>query len=52
MKDREKNLEEVNQEFDSDIAIIGMAGRFPKARNVDAYWQNLRDGKECISFFF
>ena len=34
-----------------DIAVIGMAGRFPKAKNLDEFWQNLRDGKECISFF-
>ncbi len=33
------------------VAIIGMAGRFPKARSVDEFWQNLRDGVECISFF-
>jgi acyl transferase domain-containing protein/acyl carrier protein len=34
-----------------EIAIIGMAGRFPRARNVDEFWQNVRDGVECISFF-
>jgi acyl transferase domain-containing protein/acyl carrier protein len=33
------------------IAIIGMSGRFPKARNLDEFWKNLRDGVECISFF-
>jgi non-ribosomal peptide synthase protein (TIGR01720 family) len=33
------------------VAIIGMAGRFPKARNVGEFWRNLRDGVECISFF-
>ena len=33
------------------IAIIGMAGRFPKARSVDEFWQNLKNGVECISFF-
>ncbi|MEH2162310.1 MAG: beta-ketoacyl synthase N-terminal-like domain-containing protein [Nostoc sp.] len=33
------------------IAIIGMAGRFPGAKNVDEYWQNLCAGRECISFF-
>ena len=33
------------------IAIIGMAGRFPGAKNVDEFWQNLRDGVESISFF-
>ncbi|MBI3550182.1 MAG: acyltransferase domain-containing protein [Elusimicrobia bacterium] len=36
-------------ESDSAIAIIGMAGRFPGAKNVDEFWRNLRDGKETIS---
>jgi acyl transferase domain-containing protein len=34
-----------------EIAIIGMAGRFPGARNVDELWHNLRNGIESISFF-
>src|SRR5689334_24253508 len=33
------------------IAIVGMAGRFPRARNLDEFWRNLRDGVEAISFF-
>ena len=33
------------------VAIIGMAGRFPGARNVREFWQNLLAGKETISFF-
>ncbi|MDZ8257274.1 aminotransferase class III-fold pyridoxal phosphate-dependent enzyme [Nostoc sp. ChiQUE01b] len=39
--------------FDSldEIAIVGMAGRFPKAKNIEQFWQNLRDGVESISFF-
>src|SRR5918911_1285691 len=37
--------------FNYEIAIIGMAGRFPRARSVDQFWQNLRDGVESISFF-
>lgn len=40
-----------NQIGDLDIAIIGMSGRFPQARNLDTFWQNLRDGLEAISFF-
>ncbi|HEY0602498.1 MAG TPA: amino acid adenylation domain-containing protein [Herpetosiphonaceae bacterium] len=36
---------------DTDIAIIGMSGRFPGAPDVEAFWHNLRDGKESISFF-
>lgn len=39
------------QESESAIAIIGMSGRFPGARNLDEFWQNLRDGVESISFF-
>ena len=34
-----------------EIAIIGMAGRFPGAKDLAEYWQNLRDGKESITFF-
>ncbi|MEH2165184.1 MAG: amino acid adenylation domain-containing protein [Nostoc sp.] len=36
---------------ESDIAIIGISGRFPGAMDLDAFWQNLRDGVESISFF-
>jgi acyl transferase domain-containing protein/acyl carrier protein len=38
-------------EMDLDIAIIGMAGRFPGAKTLDEYWRNLRDGVESITFF-
>ena len=33
------------------IAIIGMAGRFPGAGNVDQFWRNLRDGRDCVTRF-
>jgi amino acid adenylation domain-containing protein len=39
------------QRYGGDIAIIGMAGRFPGAGDVEAFWANLRDGVESISFF-
>jgi phthiocerol/phenolphthiocerol synthesis type-I polyketide synthase E len=32
----------------NDIAIIGMAGRFPGARSVGQFWENLRTGVESI----
>ncbi|EDN72916.1 Beta-ketoacyl synthase [Beggiatoa sp. SS] len=35
----------------NDIAIIGMAGRFPGANDIEAFWQNLQDGVESITFF-
>ena len=33
------------------IAVVGMAGRFPGARNVDEFWSNLAQGIESISVF-
>jgi acyl transferase domain-containing protein len=33
------------------IAVVGMSGRFPKARNLEEFWRNLKDGIECVSFF-
>jgi len=34
-----------------EIAIVGMAGRFPGAKNIETFWQNLRNGVESITFF-
>ncbi|HXB20179.1 MAG TPA: amino acid adenylation domain-containing protein, partial [Candidatus Solibacter sp.] len=34
-----------------DIAIIGMAGRFPKAGSVKEFWNKIAQGEECISRF-
>jgi non-ribosomal peptide synthase protein (TIGR01720 family) len=34
-----------------EVAVIGMAGRFPGARSVDELWRNLRAGVESIAFF-
>jgi phthiocerol/phenolphthiocerol synthesis type-I polyketide synthase E len=31
------------------IAVVGMAGRFPGARSVSAFWNNLRRGEESIT---
>lgn len=34
-----------------EVAIVGMAGRFPGAGDVDAFWRNIRDGVESVSTF-
>lgn len=31
-----------------DIAIVGMAGRYPKARNLTELWNNLVKGADCV----
>ncbi|MET0330180.1 MAG: amino acid adenylation domain-containing protein [Dyella sp.] len=33
------------------VAIIAMSGRFPGASSVEAFWDNLCQGRESISFF-
>ena len=33
------------------VAVIGMAGRFPGAADVERFWENLRDGVHAITFF-
>src|SRR5579864_4432086 len=44
------STEELQTSHDG-IAIIGVAGRFPGARNIDEFWHNLCQGVESISFF-
>ena len=35
----------------TEIAIVGMSGRFPGAAGVEALWRNLREGDHalCVS---
>lgn len=35
----------------NDIAVIGMAGRFPGAPTLEHFWHNLRNGIESITAF-
>lgn len=34
-----------------DVAIIGMAVRFPKSDDTDMYWENLKNGIDCVGSF-
>jgi amino acid adenylation domain-containing protein len=36
---------------DADIAVIGMAGRFPGANTIDEFWKLLKEGRETTRFF-
>jgi acyl transferase domain-containing protein/enoyl-CoA hydratase/carnithine racemase/aryl carrier-like protein/SAM-dependent methyltransferase len=33
---------------DDAIAVIGIAGQFPRAKTLDAFWRNIAGAKECI----
>lgn len=34
-----------------EIAVVGMSARFPGAEDIDAFWENLKQGVESIKFF-
>ncbi|MEV0256061.1 SDR family oxidoreductase [Streptomyces sp. NPDC050732] len=34
-----------------DIAVIGMHGRFPGARDCDELWQRISAGDDCVGFY-
>ncbi|PEW07824.1 SDR family NAD(P)-dependent oxidoreductase [Bacillus cereus] len=38
-----------NNSMNTDIAIIGLAGRYPGANNVHEFWKNIIEGKDCIT---
>lgn len=33
---------------DSSIAIIGLAGRYPRSPTLEAFWENLKSGVDCV----
>ncbi|MFE7799654.1 SDR family NAD(P)-dependent oxidoreductase [Nocardia sp. NPDC057440] len=35
-------------DVDDGIAVIGMAGRFPMAQDIEEFWANLVSGRDCI----
>ena len=41
----------MNEINDLDIAIIGLSGRFPEAKDIESFWENIKNGVESISFF-
>jgi Polyketide synthase modules and related proteins len=34
---------------DNKIAVISMAGRFPKSRTIEEFWERLKEGMDCIT---
>jgi acyl transferase domain-containing protein/NAD(P)-dependent dehydrogenase (short-subunit alcohol dehydrogenase family)/pimeloyl-ACP methyl ester carboxylesterase len=39
----------VSQTGKGDVAVIGLAGRYPMAENVAALWEVLKNGQDCIT---
>ncbi|GDY71498.1 hypothetical protein SAV31267_009830 [Streptomyces avermitilis] len=34
---------------DEPIAVIGLSGRYPQARDLDEFWRNLAAGRDCVT---
>lgn len=53
VKEYEINYSEVKDNnlniVEDSIAIIGIAGRYPQAEDLDAFWNNLASGTDCIT---
>ncbi|MGW0880268.1 SDR family NAD(P)-dependent oxidoreductase [Streptomyces sp. NPDC002671] len=49
--DQEQNLERGGDRDLDRIAVIGMAGRFPGAPDIETFWSNLEQGREGITTF-
>lgn len=41
----------VPDRIEGGVAVVGMAGRLPGARDVHAFWRNVRAGADCVSRF-
>ncbi|SHJ86431.1 Ketoacyl-synthetase C-terminal extension [Clostridium cavendishii DSM 21758] len=39
----------MGKKVEEDIAIIGMAGKYPASDNLEKYWYNLKNGINCVS---
>lgn len=48
-RDFQSHLRKDTQE--QDIAVIGIAGKFPEAENLSEFWENLLQGRRCLGAF-
>jgi acyl transferase domain-containing protein len=44
-----RRVPSVEAGLESDVAIIGVSGRYPGARNLDELWERLRKGEDCVT---
>lgn len=44
-------IQKLNKQIqeEDEIAIIGIAGRYPEAESLNEFWDNLKNGKNCIT---
>ncbi|MGD9364366.1 MAG: SDR family NAD(P)-dependent oxidoreductase [Desulfobacteraceae bacterium] len=47
-EDRRRDRRNQSGPAGTEIAVIGMSGRFPGAANLSEFWENLAHGRDCI----
>ncbi|MET1255422.1 SDR family NAD(P)-dependent oxidoreductase [Aliikangiella maris] len=45
----EHDIDDAKINVNTDVAIIGVAGRYPQAATLDEFWVNLTNAKDCIT---
>lgn len=45
----DQSIGEIEELSSKDIAIIGMAARLPKAQDIEQFWDNMRNGVDCVT---
>lgn len=48
-KIRVENPSQKEPQLTADVAIIGVSGRYPGAKNLNEFWENLKAGKDSIT---
>lgn len=43
-----KRLLDKTEQSPKDIAIVGVSGQYPMAKNLNDFWENISNGKNCI----
>ncbi|MCG8569833.1 MAG: type I polyketide synthase, partial [Spirochaetes bacterium] len=45
-----RSLKKIEKDKDTpDIAVIGLAGKYPEADDINQFWENLKQGKDSVS---
>ena len=42
------SLKQIDSIFNDEVVVIGMDCRYAKANNVEEFWKNIREGRNCI----
>lgn len=45
----EVEIAEIEETNSNDIAIIGISAKFPLSEDINEFWDNIKNGRECIT---